>query len=119
VTHPEDQTVYEGEQATFSVIATGTSLTYLWRRNGVTIPGALTSSYTTPAVALSEDGDMFQCIISNSEGWLPSNSATLTVLQRTPQNVGDEGGGRTRKSENSLKREENDSSGCFISTVIN
>ena len=51
---PADQTVTEGQTATFSVTATGSSpISYQWQQNFVDIPGATGTSYTTPATTLS------------------------------------------------------------------
>ncbi len=44
-TQPANLTVTAPASATFSVVATGTSLTYQWRRNGVAISGATSASY--------------------------------------------------------------------------
>src|SRR5258705_2027923 len=44
-TQPVNFTVTYGGNAPFSITAVGPSLTYQWRRNGVNIPGATSSSY--------------------------------------------------------------------------
>ena len=82
--HPANQTVAVGQSATFSVSATGsTPLAYQWQRNGVNIPGATSSSYTTGPVAASDNGAQFRCVVSNAFGSVTSNSATLTVTANT------------------------------------
>src|SRR5467141_189777 len=49
-TQPASQSVSVGQTATFTVAATGTApLTYQWRKNGTSISGATSSTYTTPA----------------------------------------------------------------------
>src|SRR6266436_249797 len=49
-TQPASQTVTAGQNASFSVTATGTApLTFQWQKNGVAISGATSPSYTTPA----------------------------------------------------------------------
>jgi len=79
-TQPSNQTVFAGQKATFSVSANGTSpLSYQWRKNGTTIPGATSASYTTPAETTSDSGSLFSVVVSNSVGNVTSNSATLTV----------------------------------------
>src|SRR2546421_30168 len=55
-TPPASQTVTAGQTASFSVAATGTApLSYRWNRNGTTISGATSSSYTTPATSSSDN----------------------------------------------------------------
>ena len=49
--HPTDQTVAEGETATFTVAATGSgTLGYQWQKNQSDIGGATSASYTTPVL---------------------------------------------------------------------
>ncbi|MEK9137388.1 MAG: immunoglobulin domain-containing protein, partial [Bacteroidota bacterium] len=77
---PTNQTVTEGQTATFSVTATGTPLpTYQWQKNNVDIAGATSASHTTPATTLGDNGATFRCVVSNSQGTVTSNAATLTV----------------------------------------
>jgi Ig-like domain-containing protein len=79
-TQPANQTVSVGQTATFSVGAAGTPpLTYQWQKNGVDIPGATSSSYTTPATTSTDTGTIFRVVVSNTAGSVTSNSATLTV----------------------------------------
>src|SRR5256885_16787191 len=79
-TQPANQTVSVGQTATFSVGAAGTPpLTFQWQKNGADIPGATSSSYTTPATTSADSGAMFRVVITNSAGSATSNSATLTV----------------------------------------
>jgi hypothetical protein len=82
-THPGNQTIFEGEQATFSVLASGTQpLSYQWQRNQVVIPGATSSSYTL-TTTIDDDGAMFRCVVTNAAGDAFSNEATLTVTLDT------------------------------------
>ena len=79
-TQPGNQTVTAGQTAMFSVSATGTTpLSYQWRKNGVNITGATSSSYTTPATTTADSGSTFSVVVSNSAGSATSNNATLTV----------------------------------------
>ncbi|MFN0156887.1 MAG: FG-GAP-like repeat-containing protein [Bacteroidota bacterium] len=78
---PSDQTIFEGQQATFSVLASSTSpLAYQWQKNEVNISGATGASYTTPFTTITDSGSRFRCIISNTAGTTISNSATLSLL---------------------------------------
>jgi len=80
ITQPASLTVEVGQTATFSVTATGTGpLSYQWYENGMPINGATSSSYTTPATALSNSGEVFTVTVSNTVGTVTSLGATLTV----------------------------------------
>jgi len=52
---------------------------YQWQKNATAIPGATSSSYTTPAAVAADSGTQFTVTISNSMGAVTSNPATLTV----------------------------------------
>ena len=86
---PQNVSVKAGEQATFTVKATGTDLTYQWqinRNNGkgfVDITGADKASYTTGVADMLCNGYKYQCVISNSVGSVTTNAATLTVTEST------------------------------------
>jgi hypothetical protein len=77
---PVNRSVTVGQTATFSVSANGTpTLSYQWTRNGVDIAGATGPSYTTPATALTDSGAVYRVTVSNAQGSVQSNNATLTV----------------------------------------
>lgn len=85
-TQPTDQTVTEGQTATFTVIATGNDLDYQWQYsmdNGKTwniIDNATSDSYTTAATTMSMDGIQYCCMVKGADGGKDkSNAATLTV----------------------------------------
>lgn len=79
--HPTNQTVCAGGTASFSVTVSGTApISYYWRRNGVPITGANSSSYATPNVQLADSGSQFSCLVSNVAGTAVSFSAMLTVV---------------------------------------
>jgi glucose/arabinose dehydrogenase len=85
-THPSNQTVLQGQSATFNVVASGSAtLTYQWQRNQVNIPGATSSSYTLPGAVFADNGAKFRVIVSNGLGDATSNEATLTV--NAPPNI--------------------------------
>ena len=82
---PAAQKVTEGESATFSVSATGTApLTYQWKKGGTVISGATSSTYTTPATSIADDGAVFTVEVRNSAGTVTSSGAALTVTAAPP-----------------------------------
>ncbi len=79
-TQPASLTVNAPASATFSVVATGDApLGYQWRRNGVNIGGATSSSYVLNPTAVADSGAQFDVIVSNTAGTITSAPATLTV----------------------------------------
>jgi len=85
-TQPSNQTVLQGQPATFSVVASGSpTLTYQWQRDQVNIPGATSSSYTLPNAAFADNGAKFRAVVTNGFGNATSNEATLTV--NAPPNI--------------------------------
>lgn len=83
--HPANQSVEEGQPATFGVNATGsTPISYQWQRDTVNIAGATASSYTITAATLADHGARFRCVVSNAVSSVTSNEATLTVTLPAP-----------------------------------
>jgi hypothetical protein len=81
---PLSRTVTAGQSAAFSVIASGTApFSYQWRKNGTSISGATSSSYTIPAATTSDTGTQFTVLVSNAAGSATSSAATLTVNATT------------------------------------
>jgi hypothetical protein len=79
-THPSNQTVPQGQPATFNVVASGSAtLTYQWQRDQVNIAGATASSYTLQNALFADSGAKFRVIVTNGFGSATSNEATLTV----------------------------------------
>src|ERR1035437_6534787 len=78
--NPSGQTVALGTTAMFTATAAGTApLSYQWQKGATNIAGATSSSYTTPATILADNGSTFRVVVTNAAGSVPSNSATLTV----------------------------------------
>jgi hypothetical protein len=83
-TQPSSQAVSVGQMATFAVVATGTPpLTFQWQKNGMNIPMATSASYMTGATVASDNGAMFDVIVTNAAGSVTSAAATLTVNSST------------------------------------
>ena len=79
-TQPQDQTVFAGQNATFSVIASGTGpLSYQWYYNDDTLLTNATNPSLTITNAQLTDIGGYSVIVSNASGLMPSDTAALTV----------------------------------------
>ena len=78
-TQPASVSVVEGATTTFTVAASGQSLRYQWLLNGLPIGSATASSYTTPALSLSDTGGVYSVLVYNGAGLVFSQGAMLTV----------------------------------------
>ncbi len=77
---PVDQVAAAGQDVQFSVSATGAGpLSYLWRKNGVNIPGATGPVLDIPAAISPDCGATFSVAVSNGSGSANSSPATLAV----------------------------------------
>jgi len=82
---PANQTVLQGQTASFTVAASGSApLSYQWQRNMTNIAGANSSTYTLGSTALADSGAKFRSVVTNSFGAANSNEATLTVQPPPP-----------------------------------
>lgn len=86
--NPQNDSVPEGSSATFTVTASGGSLSYQWRLGGASISGATTSSYTTNSVVLAADQSEYDVVVTNTWGATTSTVATLTVTEFSGWTVG-------------------------------
>jgi hypothetical protein len=80
---PSSKTRYAGESVTFSVTVNADvnpEPTYRWNKDGSEIANANASSYTIDPVAASDSGS-YTVTITNSEGTVTSEAATLTVAE--------------------------------------
>ncbi|OAJ62498.1 hypothetical protein A6V36_21360 [Paraburkholderia ginsengiterrae] len=77
---PRRQSVFAGQTATFFVaVESSQTPTYQWRRNGVAIPAAIGGSYTTPPVALTDNGARYSVEVRSGAGSTTSADAMLNV----------------------------------------
>ena len=95
-TQPQSATVTEGQQATFSVAATGNGLSYQWQKsadNGsswTNIDGAISATYITEATSLNMNGTQYRCIVTTDDNIsTTSDPAILTVRKKTTPVVPD------------------------------
>ena len=97
---PADATVVEGQPASFSITASGTSLTYRWQRAAATgdfsdVDGATAATLATLPTTLADDGSRFRVIVSNALGTQTSGGVRLAVtpapaapvFKQTPSDV--------------------------------
>jgi hypothetical protein len=83
VMNPVPQTVAQGQDATFSVVVSGTQpLFYRWLRNGVTY---LVGGGPTLIVTNAQVNGVFRVVVTNYLGSVTSLSAALTVLPDADQ----------------------------------
>ena len=79
-TQPANVSVTQGNNASFTVTATGTApLNFQWLKNGVPVAGA-NSNVLTLSVVTTNDAASYSVVVTNIVGTLASSSATLTVL---------------------------------------
>ena len=87
---PAGQSVEQGNNAAFSVTASGTTpFTYQWRRNSVAISEATNTSYTITNASTNDSGAVFSVVVTNPAGSATSADAMLTV-NPSPPSVGDD-----------------------------
>jgi len=83
--HPQNATICSGNNATFSVTATGANPTYQWQLStdgGNTfnnIPGGTSSSLTVTNATVAMNNNRYRCVVSACPPAINSNSAILTV----------------------------------------
>jgi hypothetical protein len=86
-TQPQSLSVNAGQNAPFTVAATGTApLYYQWRFNGTNIPGATDSSYTRFNAQPSHAGP-YSVGVSNVAGSVTSTDAVLSVILPAPAHI--------------------------------
>lgn len=93
-TQPVAQTICPGAIANFSVTATGSGLTYQWKKNGVNITGANSSNFSIVGASAADAADYTVSVIGLCSPAVLSNVASLTVngfttitAQPVPQTV--------------------------------
>ncbi|MDI1354176.1 MAG: ice-binding family protein [bacterium] len=84
VTQPVDKTVCKDSSAVFSVVATGSGLTYQWRKgstnlvNGGSVTGATSASLKISPVAIADASALYNVIVSGSAA--PSSTSSSVSL---------------------------------------
>lgn len=80
---PVNVTVLEGSPMSLSVIATGATLSYQWKKNGTDIDGATERFLSITNTELSDAGS-YTVLVSNSCGTVTSATAVVTVTPAGP-----------------------------------
>jgi endonuclease I/predicted RNA-binding protein with TRAM domain len=75
---PENQSVCEGDDVTFSISATGENLTYQWQKDGADISGETQNTLTLNNIT-SADAGIYTCVVSGNCNNVTSNGATLSI----------------------------------------
>lgn len=84
-TQPVSDTKCAGQNSTFSIVATGPSLTYQWRKNGIdltdggTISGAASATLTITGVVSGDAGNYDVVVRSTCGSPVTSNAVSLSV----------------------------------------
>ena len=75
--------VTQGQTATFTVAASGSDITYQWRRGGTDLAGATAASYTSVATAITDSGAAYSVRLcsgaQSANVCVDSSTATLSV----------------------------------------
>jgi hypothetical protein len=82
LTQPQSQTIAQGSDATFTVVALGDPLAYQWRFNGTNIADATSSAYTLSSGQWTDAG-RYDVIATNNYGSVTSLTAVLSVYPFT------------------------------------
>jgi len=78
-TQPQPVSIFQGQDATFTVAATGSApLTFQWRFNGANIPSATSNSFTQ-LNAQPENVGYYSVVVSNAAGVVVSSNALLSL----------------------------------------
>jgi len=85
---PQNTTVPIGENATFTVAASGTNpLNYQWFRNNVSVPNGTAATLVYGPVVAGDNGAIFKCVVTNVYGQASSNEVTLFATTNTRPNA--------------------------------
>lgn len=92
-TQPTNQSACSGANSSFSISATGTNITYQWKKNGIALTNdGHFSGVTTNTLSIANVGpadvDSYTCEVTGSGNTVTSNAATLTVT--TPASISDD-----------------------------
>jgi GEVED domain/Fibronectin type III domain/Secretion system C-terminal sorting domain/Bacterial Ig-like domain (group 2) len=75
-----------GTPASFSVVATGPSVTYQWRKNTVNIPGAASATYSIPSIVEADEAS-YDVVITPLCGSPSISDAAALIVNEVPTAV--------------------------------
>jgi len=78
-TQPKNQSACESTNAQFSITASGSNLTYLWRKNGTNINNSNSSELIFASVSKNDEGEYDVIITGACNETVASSKATLSV----------------------------------------
>jgi hypothetical protein len=81
----------EGSNVELEVVATGGSLFYQWRKDGVDVPGANAAKLPLVAV-MRDDAGSYDVVVTNAAGSAASDPATVTVRPHADAGAAEPGG---------------------------
>jgi hypothetical protein len=81
-TQPSNVSVEEKKGFTLTVLASGSNLTYLWKKNGEAITGATAASYAVASAAKSDEG-AYVCDVTGGCGAITTAVAQVVVTPTT------------------------------------
>ncbi|MBE0390345.1 Serine/threonine-protein kinase PknD [Flavobacterium sp. PL0002] len=79
-TQPIAKTVNYGTDTSFSIAATGTGLSYQWKKNNVNISGAIATTLSLTNVVTADAGS-YSCVVTGTCGTVTSSAVDLSVNQ--------------------------------------
>lgn len=79
-TQPVQVTVLEGDQAQFTIAATGTgALSYQWKKNAINV-GTDSTTYTIPITVIGDNLSLISCTVTDTVDSLSSTTVYLVVI---------------------------------------
>lgn len=79
--HPQSRTVTVGDPVTFTVVASGSELTYQWQKNGADIATAGTgNAFVIPTAALADAGE-YRVIVTNVDQLSDASDVAVLTVQ--------------------------------------